>query len=205
MGVTNRQARAEATRHQLLEAARIVFTERGYGATTVASITDGADIAHGTFYLYFRNKEDVFVHVISDVLEEVYQRSLSAIEEAGPEQDLLVLRQRIAGFLEVVVRYGTLWRALLEGAMASPVVEEHWLAQRRRFQQAIAGRWRLRLDGSALDPGLDIDVAANALGSMIEWYAVTGAAFGEPQQLSVDEHVVDTLTQLWWSALGRRS
>lgn len=205
MGETNRQDRAEATRHQLLEAARIVFAERGYGATTVASITDGADTAHGTFYLYFRNKEDVFVHVISDVLDEVYQRSLTVIDEPGQEQDKLVLRQRIAGFLEVVVRHGTLWRALLEGAMASPVVEEHWMTQRRRFQKAIAGRWRLRLDGSALDADLDIDVAANALGSMIEWYAITGAAFSEPQPLSVDEHVVDTLTRLWWSALGRRT
>lgn len=204
MGETNRQARAEVTRRQLLDAARVVFAERGYGPTTVAAITDAADTAHGTFYLYFRNKEDVFVHVISDVLEEVYQQSFTPLEEWGAEQDAGVLRQRIAAFLEVVARHGTLWRALLEGALASPVVEEHWMAQRRRFQQTIAERWRWRQAQGTLRPGLDIDVAANALGSMLEWYAFTGLAFGEPRPLSVDDHVVDTMTQLWLGALGGR-
>ena len=61
MAGVKRQERAAATQSQLLEAAREVFCERGYQATSVAAITDAASTAHGTFYLYFRNKEDVLL------------------------------------------------------------------------------------------------------------------------------------------------
>ena len=53
---TNRQARAEATRLQLVQAASGVFADRGYRGATVAAITERAETAHGTFYLYFEDK-----------------------------------------------------------------------------------------------------------------------------------------------------
>ena len=64
----SRQQQAAATRRQLLDAAGAVFEERGYKATTVGAITDRANTAHGTFYLYFRNKEDAFCQVIESVI-----------------------------------------------------------------------------------------------------------------------------------------
>lgn len=202
MRETNRQARAEATRLQLLGSARTVFADRGYGATTVAAITEQAETAHGTFYLYFKNKEDVFVHVISDVLEELYEQSFTPIEELGTGFDPLVLRERIAGFLGVMAEHGPLWRALLEGALASPTIEEHWLRQRSRFHETIADRWRRRQGLGTLDPGFDVAVASTALASMLEWYAFSGTAFSEAGVLTVDDRVIDTLTRLWAGAVG---
>ena len=37
---------------------------------------------------------------------------------------------------------------------------------------------------------------------MIEWYAITGAVFGEPQPLVASDVVVDTIAALWTRALG---
>lgn len=199
--MNNRQARAEETRRILLEAAREVFAERGYGSTTVAAVTAAAATAHGTFYLYFKNKEDVFVHVISDVLDELYQESFTPIELLPEQHDPRLLRERIAGFLAVMVRHRRLWRALLEGSLASPVVEEHWMGQRRRFQTAMAERWRRRQDLADLGQ-FDVDVTANALASMLEWYAFTGLAFEEPRPLEVDDQLIDTMTELWIRSLG---
>ncbi len=192
----NRTARAETTRRQILDAARTVFAERGYGATTVAAVTEVANTAHGTFYLYFRNKEDAFVQVISDVTEELYRHSFSPEEELPEGVDPGHTRERIAGFLGVFVTHGRLWRAMLEGALASPAIEEHWRAERRRFHETI----RARLDRFArlglLRP-VDTAVTAQAMASMMEWYAFTSMAFGEAE---IDDHVVDTLTDLWLSA-----
>jgi AcrR family transcriptional regulator len=209
MSDTNRQARAEETRRQLLAAARVTFGERGYGGTTVAAITEQADTAHGTFYLYFRNKEDVFVHVISDVLEDLYRESFAPVEELDEGFDPLVLRQRIAAFLAVVALHGRLWRALLEGALASPVIEEHWMAGRLRFREAIAERWRHRQHIGTIDIDFDVAVAADALGSMLEWYAFGGAAFDRSASSRTgppvdDERVIDTLTQVWMSVVRGR-
>ncbi len=206
---TNRQARAEETRRHLLASARATFAEKGYGGTTVAAVTERADTAHGTFYLYFRNKEDVFVHVISDVLEDLYQQSFTPMEELAEEFDPLALRQRIAAFLALMAVHGRLWRALLEGALTSRVIEEQWMADRRRFRAAIAERWRMRQEHGVLDPGFDVVVAADALGSMLEWYAFSGTAFAasDPEDgalLVDDDRVVETLTQLWLGAVGGR-
>lgn len=47
-------------RQTILEAARRVFAELGYGATTVRDIIRATPLASGTFYNYFKSKEEVF-------------------------------------------------------------------------------------------------------------------------------------------------
>jgi AcrR family transcriptional regulator len=47
-------------RNLILEAARRVFAELGYGATTVRDIIRATPLASGTFYNYFKSKEEVF-------------------------------------------------------------------------------------------------------------------------------------------------
>lgn len=47
-------------RHAILEAARRVFAEMGYGATTVRDIVRATPLASGTFYNYFKSKEEIF-------------------------------------------------------------------------------------------------------------------------------------------------
>lgn len=196
MTENHRTARAETTRRQLLDAARTVFAERGYGATTVAAVTEVANTAHGTFYLYFRNKEDAFVQVISDVTEELYRHSFTPVEELPEGVDPGHTRERIAGFLRVFVTHGRLWRAMLEGALASRAVEEHWRAERKRFHQTIETRLERFRRLGLLRP-VDPAVTAHAMASMMEWFAFTSMAFDE---VEIDDHVIDTLTELWLRA-----
>lgn len=47
-------------RHTILEAGRRVFAELGYGATTVRDIIRATPLASGTFYNYFKSKEEIF-------------------------------------------------------------------------------------------------------------------------------------------------
>jgi AcrR family transcriptional regulator len=47
-------------RQLILAAARQVFAELGYGATTVRDIIRATPLASGTFYNYFKSKEEVF-------------------------------------------------------------------------------------------------------------------------------------------------
>lgn len=50
----------KANRQAILDAAREVFAKLGYGATTVRDIIRATDLASGTFYNYFKSKEEVF-------------------------------------------------------------------------------------------------------------------------------------------------
>lgn len=47
-------------RQAIIDAARRVFAELGYGATTVRDIIRATELASGTFYNYFKSKEEVF-------------------------------------------------------------------------------------------------------------------------------------------------
>lgn len=68
-------SRAERQRQQLqneiLEAAFLEFSERGYHQTAISDIAKRLGIGHGTFYRYFENKRDILQHVISDTIQQV--------------------------------------------------------------------------------------------------------------------------------------
>src|ERR671935_2859800 len=53
-------------RAKLLAAARKVFAEKGLGAATARDIVRETDLATGTFYNYFEDKNDAFRALISD-------------------------------------------------------------------------------------------------------------------------------------------
>ena len=54
-------------RELILEAARKVFAELGFGATTVRDIIRATPLASGTFYNYFKSKEEVYQAIRDDV------------------------------------------------------------------------------------------------------------------------------------------
>ena len=58
----------------ILKAARQVFSERGFGATTVRDIIRQTGLASGTFYNYFQGKEEIFQALIEDMGERLRLR-----------------------------------------------------------------------------------------------------------------------------------
>lgn len=62
-----KRARAkEANRRAILEAARTVFARLGYDAANIRDIIRETDLASGTFYNYFKSKEEVFEAITVD-------------------------------------------------------------------------------------------------------------------------------------------
>lgn len=57
----------------ILDAAIKVFANNGYGKTSVSEIIDSADVARGTFYLYFKNKTDIFNALLDRFFVEILQ------------------------------------------------------------------------------------------------------------------------------------
>jgi AcrR family transcriptional regulator len=200
MAGVKRQERAAATQLQLLDAARDVFGERGYQGTSVAAITDAASTAHGTFYLYFRNKEDVFAQLMATAMDELYAHTLSDLNRAEHMYDADAARDRVKGFLTVAVAHGRIWRALLEAILVSPALEETWLGLRAQFHEALTERltiYQSRGEFRDLDPSL----VAQSLAGMLEWLVFTSASFGVPGPLNASDQLVDTIADLWAAAI----
>jgi AcrR family transcriptional regulator len=195
---TKRQQQAAATQEQLLAAARDVFGEVGYQAATVGAITARANTAHGTFYLYFRNKQDAFAVVMASVTDELY-RGADLVAPTGDASE--TLRASITAFLDVFVRHRRLWRSLLEGSFTNPDIESVWLGLRGRFVDRIERDLRT-LVSTGIIRDLDAPLVANALGSMVEWTATTQFVLGSPPELA--RTVEDTgavLADLWFAAV----
>lgn len=179
-----------------MEAARTVFTERGYQAASVAAITEQAETAHGTFYLYFRNREDAFVQVMSEALEELYQHAFTPLDEIGTGFDRQRNRERIAAFVNGFVVHGRLWRALLEAVLVSPEVEARWLEIRARFQAGVTERVAIYREAGQVGE-LEPAAVSYALCSMLEWIAFTGVAFDAPRRLEADDPMIDVVNEVW--------
>jgi AcrR family transcriptional regulator len=64
-------ARKQARRKCILDAATRLFGSQGYHATTVPMIVADSDSSVGSFYIHFRNKEDVFAAVLEALGEQV--------------------------------------------------------------------------------------------------------------------------------------
>lgn len=81
-----RGARRRArTRADILNAAREVFAEHGYHDASIAEIAERADVAVGTFYLYFHDKEEAFTTLLHEGFEEARARVMEAVAAQEPD------------------------------------------------------------------------------------------------------------------------
>jgi len=65
------RAQGRETVRRLLEAGMVEFEDRGFHGVRVDDVVRRAGISHGTFYLYFSNKEDLFRALLRDVLHDM--------------------------------------------------------------------------------------------------------------------------------------
>lgn len=73
--MTNRQLAALETRRKLLEAGKRIIGEKGLANTSVEEITEAAGVSKGTFYTYFRQKEEIVFELSSETFYEILDRA----------------------------------------------------------------------------------------------------------------------------------
>lgn len=96
-------------RAAILNAARRVFATQGYQAATVRDIVRGTDLAVGTFYQYFRDKDAAFAAVADETLSEILARLRKLRRDRS-----LALDQRIFGGYHAFFRFVVEERPLYE-------------------------------------------------------------------------------------------
>jgi AcrR family transcriptional regulator len=74
-----------ARRKQILDAALVVFSQKGFGEATIADIAAEADTGIGTIYNYYRDKRDLLISVIAENL--VSEKLVRVIANAQGKSD----------------------------------------------------------------------------------------------------------------------
>lgn len=83
-GLSRHERRRQQTRQRLIQAAMELWMEEGYDALNIQAITDKADLGRGTFYIHFKDKEDIVWSAIKDLILELEQQVHSKFEVSPP-------------------------------------------------------------------------------------------------------------------------
>ena len=121
---------AKDTREKIVNTAWKLFYEEGFGETTINDIIREADISKGTFYYYFRSKDDL-LSTLSEILDREYQR-LEGEEPEGMScfDRLIWLNYEVHSFMERTMDY-----RLLSYLYSAQIVKESFsaLLNRNRY------------------------------------------------------------------------
>ena len=90
----------QANRATILAAAREVFADMGYGAATVRDVVRATELAAGTFYNYFPDKEAVFRALLEESAERVRERTRAGRAGAASLEDFV--RGGYRGYFQAV-------------------------------------------------------------------------------------------------------
>src|SRR5690349_24834104 len=120
MGVATNSAatRGERTRGRLLEAGSAVFAERGFHAARVDDVVSTACTSHGTFYLYFSSKEDLFRALATEVAAEMAALAGDFPEFPPSGDGGVAVRRWLARFADLYEREGAVIQAWTEAEIS---------------------------------------------------------------------------------------
>ncbi|MBO0731333.1 MAG: TetR/AcrR family transcriptional regulator [Acidimicrobiaceae bacterium] len=197
-GTPARQRRLRPQGHdtlrRLTEAAIVVLRDRGYHHTRVDDIVRKARASHGTFYLYFASKDDLFLALQEEVTEEMRELAdgLPAMRssQAGRED----LRAWLGRFYDLYEHYYPVIQAWTEANVANPQLARAGAAVLRRFTDQLVER----IVSVPRSPVADARAAALAMVSMVErasFYAVSRVVPVER------EHLLDEMTGILYVGL----
>jgi AcrR family transcriptional regulator len=112
----------EDTVRRLLDAGRQAFANHGYAAARIDDVVAIAGTSHGTFYLYFRNKEDLLHRLAIECGDEL--GLLTTELEALPHPlDRAPLAEWVASFVRAYRRHSSVIRVWLERRDLDPLMQ----------------------------------------------------------------------------------
>ena len=182
------------TRRRLLEAAREVVEEGGYGAASVLAVADRAGVAAGTLYRHFPPKQDLFVELFRSVCDREVEAMRAVARAPGRPTD------RLLGILETFARRA-LQRPRLTWALTAepvdPAVDAERLVYRAGYAELLAECLHQAVAAGELPPQPEEVIAAALVGGCAEVLVGPLAALG-----SDPEQTVAALRQFVLRAVG---
>lgn len=154
-----RERKKEQTRQLIAEAARLLFTERGFDRVTVAQIARAADVSEQTVFNYFPTKEDLVYWRLGAFEEEL----LRTVRDRRPGESALgAFRRFLLGQQGLLGRFDRQAREQLV-AITRMITDSPALLARE--QQILAGYTTslARLLAEETGDEVEASVAANAL------------------------------------------
>src|SRR5690348_14029875 len=133
----------------ILDAARTVFSRKGYAETAVDDVAEEAGIAKGTLYLYFKSKEQLYLAALASDIRQMAAEARKEMEQAAGFRDKLraFLRVRLQfsatheDFLRIyLAEYGSMFVKAPPSREMCQILRENMRDMTRVVEAAIANR-----------------------------------------------------------------
>jgi AcrR family transcriptional regulator len=199
---SRRREQARVTRRAILSAARELFLDRGYVATTMDSIATRAEVSPETVYAAFKNKRSLLSELIDisiagddapvSILERGWVQELR--DEPDPRRKAQILARNGRLMLE---RWAPIYEVLHGAAAADPEIAALW---ERNKAQRFAGQsqlLRVLAERDSLRQGLTAQTAADilfAIGSPEMYRLLVGDRGWSPERF--ERWYAESLTRL---------
>src|SRR5258707_3080649 len=165
MNLTKRtDPRVVRTRQMLRDALIATILDKGYDATNVQEITDRAGLRRATFYLHYRDKEELLLTLLHETLDELMEQI-----GTGPRSVLNEESEYAEGMItfKFIHKRANLYRAILRGQGASEIT--------RTIRDNLAVRIQQKcIELQKVDLPVPVDVLANYLATvklnMVIWW-----------------------------------
>jgi AcrR family transcriptional regulator len=189
------RSQGRRTMRKLLDAAMIAFDQRGYHATRVNDVVELAKTSHGTFYLYFSNKEDLLRALVTEAATEAQHLydALQMAPELGGSPQWDDVNGWIRAYSELWLRYAPLFRAWTDLATIDPELIDVIRQTFTVMSGALARQIRTDGAGHIIDP----ETAGLAVLAMLDRFHYLREFVGRP----VDDAAIDTLTTMIYRAI----
>jgi AcrR family transcriptional regulator len=169
--------RGQRTRHELLEAAELVFGERGFEHASVAEITRRAGVALGTFYVYFPHKQAIFIELVDELGLRLRETLRKAVE--GKATRLEKERAGFRAFFEFAGKHRNLYRIVRQAEFVDEAVY-------LRYYRQLATSYARGLTHAMTRKDIgeyDAEVLAYALMGIADFIGMRFVVWDDPREL----------------------
>jgi AcrR family transcriptional regulator len=140
--MTDRSVIMENKRKLILKVSEKLISKKGYSKTTIEEITKKANIGKGTFYLYFKNKNDLFFSIIKEEMENLMSNIKKEVE--GIDSFFDKLKKGIEMYLDYYEKNYDFFKILLQ---EKPLIrrrsfEEFWKEFFKKWESFIKGGFK---------------------------------------------------------------
>jgi AcrR family transcriptional regulator len=168
-------AKRDARRRQILDAALACFSEAGFHQTGMADIVRRSGLSHGAVYLYFPSKDDIIEALAVDRHRSEAALNAAALADADPMNALRSLARSYA--LSLIDPAGEARRRVGVNGWAEALRNDRVRAA--VLEGAEAARSTLGPLIEQLAPDIDYDVVARLLVALFQGMTLQ-AVWGEP-------------------------
>ena len=118
---TPKQQRGYEAERKIIEAALIIFSEKGYAATRVSDIVKLSGSSTGSFYFRFKNKEALFDYILEQYVEKC-RAAIAETTKNTPANFGEIIYRAICRNVELVEMNEGFYRAINEVSIGNPQV-----------------------------------------------------------------------------------